>query len=101
MLFRPSTADITIRYTTSSITFKHVAEKLEVGKTRQEIWVGSMAHALKSPSYEGYTAGRSLPLLYSNKARKILNNFRKRKQAKETLAKLELSLINHIYTKQI
>ena len=31
-------------------------------KTRQEIWVGSMAHALKSPSYEGYTAGRSLPL---------------------------------------
>ena len=32
------------------------------GKTRQEIWVGSMAHALKSPSYEGYTAGRTLPL---------------------------------------
>ena len=31
-------------------------------KTRQEIWVGSMAHALKSPSYEGYTAGRTLPL---------------------------------------
>ena len=28
-LFRPSTADITIRYTTSSITFKHVVEKLE------------------------------------------------------------------------
>ena len=23
-------------------------------KTRQEIWVGSMAHALKSPSYKGY-----------------------------------------------
>ena len=31
-------------------------------KTRQEMWVGSMAHALKSPSYEGYTAGRTLPL---------------------------------------
>ena len=31
-------------------------------KTRQEIWVGSMAHALKSPPYEGYTAGRTLPL---------------------------------------
>ena len=31
-------------------------------KTRQEIWVGSMAYALKSPSYKGYTAGRSLPL---------------------------------------
>ena len=31
-------------------------------KTRQEIWVGSMAHALKSPSYEGYTAGRTSPL---------------------------------------
>ena len=29
-LFRPSTAHITIRYTTTSITFKHaVAEKLE------------------------------------------------------------------------
>ena len=25
------------------------------GKTRQEIWVGSMAHALESPPYEGYT----------------------------------------------
>ena len=24
------------------------------------MWVGSMAHALKSPSYEGYTAGRTL-----------------------------------------
>ena len=31
-------------------------------KTRQEIWVGSMAHALKSPSYKGYAAERSLPL---------------------------------------
>ena len=30
-------------------------------KTQQEIWVGSMAHALKSPSYEDYTAGSSLP----------------------------------------
>ena len=28
-LFRPSTADIAIRYKTSSITFKHVVEKLE------------------------------------------------------------------------
>ena len=31
-------------------------------KTREEILVGSMAHTLKSPSYEGYTAGRSLAL---------------------------------------
>ena len=31
-------------------------------KTPQEIWVGSMAHALKSPSNEGYTAGMTLPL---------------------------------------
>ena len=75
-LFRPSTAHITIRYTTTSVTFKHLVEKLEQSlatvfteysqnrgqKTQQEIWVGSMAHALKSPSYEGYTAGRSLPL---------------------------------------
>ena len=49
-------------------------------KTRQEIWVGSMAHALKSPSYEGYTAGRSLPFSlqnkYSNKGRQTLNNLR-------------------------
>ena len=28
-LFQPSTADITIRKTTTSITFKHVANKLE------------------------------------------------------------------------
>ena len=75
-LFRPSTAHITIRYTTTSVTFKHLVEKLEQSlatvfteysqnrgqKTQQEIWVGSMAHVLKSPSYEGYTAGRSLPL---------------------------------------
>ena len=27
-------------------------------KTRQESWVGSMDHALKSPSYEGYTTAR-------------------------------------------
>ena len=87
-LFWPSTAEITIRYTTTSITFKYMVDKLGTelsdssqrilserrpektcrkknpnrGKTRQEIWVGSMAHALKSPSYEGYTAGRTLPL---------------------------------------
>ena len=42
---------------------KNLPEKTSVRKkTRQEIWVGSMAHALKSPSYEGYTAGRTLPL---------------------------------------
>ena len=41
---------------------KNLLEKTSVGKkTRQEIWVGSMAHTLKSPSYKGYTAGRSLP----------------------------------------
>ena len=39
------------------------AGKTPIGKnTRQEIWVGSMARAPKSPSYEGYTTGRSLPL---------------------------------------
>ena len=30
-------------------------------KTRHDIWV--MAHALKSPSYEGYTTGRLLPTI--------------------------------------
>ena len=47
-----------------------------------------MANALKSPSYEGYTAGRSLPLFTKNvfqKARKTLNNFKKRKQAEKPL----------------
>ena len=68
---------------------KNLQKKTPIGKkTRQEIWVGSVAHALKSTSYEGYTAERSLPLftkMYSNKARKTLNNFRKRKQAKKPL----------------
>ena len=42
---------------------KNLPEKTRIGKkTRQEIWVGPVAHALKSPSYEDYTAGRSLPL---------------------------------------
>ena len=50
-LFQPSTADITIRKTTTSITFRHVANKL--GN-----WV---AHVLKSQSYEDYTVRRSLP----------------------------------------
>ena len=56
-----------------------------------------MVHALKSPSCEGNTAGRSLPLYIKQKIR---NNYTKRKQAK-TAAKLELSLINQIYTKYI
>ena len=44
-------------------------------KTPQEIWVGSMAHALKSLSYEGLKALRleglcpHLLSMYSNKAR--------------------------------
>ena len=115
-LYWPSTVHLTIRYITTSITFKNGGGKTRTElsdraeqqftqntvraeasknplektpirkkkKTRQEIWVGSIAHALKSPSYEGYTARRSLPLnMYSNKARKILNNFRKRKQTPE------------------
>ena len=41
---------------------KNLPEKTPIGKKTQEIWVGSVAHALKSPSYEDYTAGRSLPL---------------------------------------
>ena len=32
-------------------------------KTQREIWVGSMDHALKSPSYEGYTTGRLQPTI--------------------------------------
>ena len=39
---------------------KKKKKNLPQKKTRQEMWVGSMAHALKSPSYEGYTAGRTL-----------------------------------------
>ena len=91
-LFRPSNADVRIRYTTSSITFKtrtelsdslhrilseQRPEKTCRKKPGQEIWVGSMADALKSPSYEGYTAERSLSL--------FTKNFRKRKQAKKPL----------------
>ena len=71
-LFPPSTAEIKIRYTTTSITFEYVVDKLEQSwatfykeycqngaqkksagkkytsgeKTRQEIWVVSMAHVL-------------------------------------------------------
>ena len=41
---------------------KNLPEKTPIGKKTQEIWVGSVAHALKSPSYEGYTVGRSLLL---------------------------------------
>ena len=102
-LFRPSNADVRIRYTTSSITFKTRTELSDSlhrilseqrpektcreKKPRQEIWVGSMAAALKSPSYEDYTAERSLHLFT--------------KRLKETPAKLELSLVNQIYTKEI
>ena len=32
-------------------------------KTQEEIWVGSMDHALKSPSYEGYTTGKLQPTI--------------------------------------
>ena len=112
---------MTIRYTTTSITFggktltklsdslhrilseqrpeKNLSEKNPIGKKTvlQEIWVGSMAHALKSPSYQGNTAGRSLPLFTKQKIR---INYTKRKQAKtSSSAKLELSPINQIYTK--
>ena len=79
-LFRTSTAHVTIRYTTTSITFKHVVEKLEqswatvntvycqnrdqkktpIGKKtiRQDIWVGSWlmiwkAHPTKATRLEG------------------------------------------------
>ena len=54
---------------------KNLPEKTPVGKkTRQGIWVGSMAHALKSPSYEGYTAGRSLPLFTKQAFQKRMAN---------------------------
>ena len=52
-----------------------------------------MAHALKSPSYEGNAAGRSLPLSTKQKNR---NNYTKRKQAK-TSAKLEVTNKSNIY----
>ena len=43
---------------------KRLPEKNHTGgKTQQEIWVGSMDHALKSPSYEGYTTGRLQPTI--------------------------------------
>ena len=78
---------------------KTCRKKNPVGKKTawQGIWVGSMAHALKSPSYQGNTAGRSLPLFTKQKIR---NNYRKRKQAKTSSSgKLELSPVNQIYTK--
>ena len=78
---------------------KTCRKKNPVGKKTawQGIWVGSMAHALKSPSYQGNTAGRSLPLFTKQKIR---NNYTKRKQAKiSSSAKLELSPVNQIYTK--
>ena len=78
---------------------KTCRKKKPVGKKTawQGIWVGSMAHALKSPSYQGNTAGRSLPLFTKQKIR---NNYTKRKQAKiSSSAKLELSPVNQIYTK--
>ena len=59
-------------------------------KTRQEIWVGSMAHALKSPSTKATRLEGLCPYLqnkYSNKGRQTLNNLRKRKQAKKPLEK--------------
>ena len=43
--------------------------------------VGSMAHALKIPSYEGYTAGRSLPLFTKQVFQQRTTNS---KQFKET-----------------
>ena len=72
-------------------------------KTRQEIWVGSMAHALKSPSYEGYTAGRSLPLFTKQVFQQRTANsksFKESQTSSENPAKLELSLVNQIYTKK-
>ena len=85
-LFQPSTADITIRKTTTSITFKHVANKLEQNwatvykeyrqnedqkkpaekkPSREKNSAGKpgnlVAHTLKSQSYEDYTVRRSLP----------------------------------------
>ena len=85
-LFQPSTADITIRKTTTSITFKHVANKLEQNwatvykeyrqnedqkkpaekkPSREKNSAGKpgnlVAHVLKSQSYEDYTVRRSLP----------------------------------------
>ena len=103
-LFRLSTADITIRYTTSSFTFKRV-EKLE------QSWATVYTKpAGKNPSKEKNSAGNlgrihgscsEKPILrrlhgwkvfcpylqnkYSNKGRQTLNNLRKRKQAKKPL----------------
>ena len=84
-LFRPSTKRKTLCYTTTSITVKTVVDKLKHSwatvyeeycqnagqknlpqkkprrdKSRREISVGSMAHALNNPSYEGYKDRRSL-----------------------------------------
>ena len=36
-LFRPSIAEITIRYTTTSITFKYLVDKLELSDSSQRI----------------------------------------------------------------
>ena len=48
-----------------------------------------MAQALKSPSYEGYSAGRSLPIFTKHV-------FQQSTEQDKALAKFELSRINQI-----
>ena len=61
---RTELSDSLLRILSGQRREKNLRNKTSVGKkTRQEIWAGSMAHALKSPSYDSYTAGWSLPLL--------------------------------------
>ena len=74
---------------------KNLPEKIPVGKNpRQEIWVGSIAHTVKSPSYEGYTATHPyLQNMYSNKGTANSQLFKETQTSYETTAKLELSLV--------
>ena len=69
--FGRAPSNIKIRYTTTSVTFKNVVDKLDQSwatvnreycqnggrkkPSREKTGLGSVAHALKSPSYEGCT----------------------------------------------
>ena len=68
----------------ATVYTKPAGKELSKEKTRQEIWVGFMAHApTKATRLQGLCP--YLQNKYSNKGRQALNNLRKHKQAKKPL----------------